>query len=145
VHVIFIIQVYVLYPFLFTGYSKYGYTPPYLSILSFTSGRVAYIKPYLISQGMNINYMVFGHLPAVCLGIVLAVQKSIKIPFEYTLLALLLFIWGNFNQYMWMVADVLFTILFPAVTIIVFKIPAQCIFIAGLLFLRQYLVPIGYG
>lgn len=127
----FIIQVYVLYPFLLKGYQKCGYKLlVFVSLTSFLGEWL--INPYLISQGLNINHMVFGHLPVVCLGMVLAVQKSIKIPIEYTLLALLLFILGNFNQTIWLVADLSFTILFLAVSIIVFKAPFQHTLITGL-------------
>lgn len=127
----FIIQVYVLYPFLLKGYQKFGYK--LLVFVSLTSLLGEWlINPYLLSQGMNINYMVFGHLPVICLGILLAVQKAIKISIKYTLLALLLFILGNFNQYVWIVADMSFVILFLALSIIVFKTPLQNTLITGL-------------
>ena len=127
----FIIQVYVLYPFLLKGYQKYGYKLLVLVSLASLLGEWL-INPYLFSQGMNINYMVFGHLPVICLGIVLAAQTSIKIPIEYTVLALLLFMLGNFNQTIWMVADISFTILILAVSIVAFKAPLQHPFIRGL-------------
>ena len=127
----FIIQVYVLYPFLFKGYQKYGYMLLVFVSLASLLGKWL-INPYLISHGTNINHMVFGHLPVVCLGIVLAVQKSIKMPIEYTFLALLLFILGNFNQYIWLVADISFTILILVISIIAFKTPLQYNAITGL-------------
>jgi len=127
----FIIQLYVLYPFLLKGYQKYGYKLLVFVSLSALLGECL-INPYLNSHGMNINYMVFGHLPVICLGILLAAQKSIKIPIEYTVLALILFILGNFNQYIWIVADISFTILFLAISIIAFKTPLQHPLITGL-------------
>jgi peptidoglycan/LPS O-acetylase OafA/YrhL len=126
----FIIQVYLLYPILLKGYRKYGYTLLVLVSLASLLGEWL-INPYLILHGTNINHMVFGHLPVVCLGIVLAVQKAIKISTEYTLLALSLFVLGNFNQYIWMVADISFTILFLAISIIAFKTPVQHTFMTG--------------
>jgi len=126
----FIMQVYVLYPFLLKGYQKHGYKLLVFVSLASLLGEWL-INPYLISQGTNINHMVFGHLPVVCLGIVLADQKSIKIPIEYTLLALLLFILGNFNPYVWIVADISFTVLFLALSIIAFKTQVRHTFITG--------------
>ena len=120
----FIIQVYVIYPFLLKGYKKYGYKLLVFISLASLLGEWL-INPYLISQGININHMVLGHLPLICLGIVLAVQKSIKIPIEYTLLALLLFILGNINPYIWMIADISFTTLILAISIIAFKTSLQ--------------------
>ena len=116
----FIIQVYLLYPFLLKGYQKYGNKLLVFVSLASLLGELL-INPYLNSHGTNINYMVFGHLPVICLGIALASQKSIKIPIEYAVLALLLFILGNFNQYIWIVDNISFTVLILAVSIIVFK------------------------
>jgi peptidoglycan/LPS O-acetylase OafA/YrhL len=127
----FIIQVYALYPLLLKGYQKYGYKLlVFVSLFSILGEWL--INPYLNSHGTNINHMVFGHLPVVCLGIVLAVQKSIKIPIEYAFLALLLFILGNFNQTIWIIADVSFTILILAVSIIAFNIPLKSTVLTGL-------------
>lgn len=127
----FIIQVYVLYPFLLKGYQKYGYK---LLVFASLSSLLAewLINPYLIPHGTNINHTVFGHLPVICLGIILAVQKSIKIPVEYTFLALSLFVLGSFNQYIWMVADIAFTVLILAIAIIALKTPLQHTAITGL-------------
>jgi peptidoglycan/LPS O-acetylase OafA/YrhL len=120
----FIIQVYFIYPFLLKGYQKYGYRV--LVFISISSLLVeCLLNPYLSSHAINLNHMVFGHLPVICLGIFFAAQKSIRISVECIVLALLLFILGNFNQYIWVVADFSFTVLFVAISIFTFKVPLK--------------------
>lgn len=127
----FIIQVYALYPILLKCYQKYGWK--FLVFVSLASLLCEWlINPYLISHGTNINHTVFGHLPLISLGIAFAVQQSIKIPIKYAFLALVLFILGSFNQYIWLLADLAFIILVLALSIILFKIPSQHPFTSGL-------------
>jgi peptidoglycan/LPS O-acetylase OafA/YrhL len=118
----FIMQAYLLYPFLLKGYQKYGHKLLVgLSLLSIM-GKL-FINPHLLALQLNINHTVFGHLSVICLGIELAAQKSIKIPRRYSLLALLAFILGNFNPYLWMVSDLSITVLFVAVSIAALQTP----------------------
>jgi peptidoglycan/LPS O-acetylase OafA/YrhL len=109
----FIMQVYLLYPFLLKGYQNYGNR--FLILVSLASIIVKWqLNSYLIACNININYSMFGHLPVICLGMALAAQATIRIPSVYIFLACLFFIAGNINPHIWLVADIAFTTVFIA-------------------------------
>ena len=116
----FIFQFYVLYPFLLKGFQKYG--GGFLLIISIISILAEFaLNPILIPEGLNLNYMVFGHLPLLCLGMYLAVQQRINIRLDIVVISLVLFVLGNFNSYVWILTDMTFAILFLTVSIYVFS------------------------
>lgn len=116
----FIFQFYVLYPFLLKGFQKYG--GGFLLIISIISIFAEFaLNPILVIEGLNLNYMVFGHLPLFCLGMYLAVQDRINIRMDVVVISLVLFVLGNFNSYLWILSDFTFTILFLAGLIFVFS------------------------
>ncbi|MCX7096732.1 MAG: acyltransferase family protein [Methylococcales bacterium] len=128
----FIMQVYVLYPWLLKAHGKFG-----VGLFVLVSGGSFLLEwlvnPYLIQQGLNINHTVFGHLSVVCLGIILALQPAIKLPIRYLMLALVVFTLANVNAIFWIAADLSFSVLFLAIAIIALKALSQKGVMTGLL------------
>ncbi len=114
----FIFQVYLCYPLLLGMFKKYGDT--FLIIISLASILAKlFLNPYLIKNGLNINFMIFGHLPVLCLGIYFASQDRIRLSYSILALSLAIFILGNFNQSIWGLGDLTFTILALGISMLV--------------------------
>lgn len=106
----FIFQFYILFPILLKLFRRYG--GRFLLLLAGTGILSDWLfNPYLIDKGLNLNYFVFGHLPVVCAGMYLASKQRVEIPASSVWLLLLLFVLGNFNEYVWTLSGVCFTIL----------------------------------
>ena len=106
----FIFQVYLFYPLILWMYKRYG--DRFLIIISLASILAELsLNPYLLRNGLNINFMIFGHLPVLCLGIYLAAQDRVRMSYDILALSLVLFILGNFNQSIWVVGDLTFTVI----------------------------------
>ena len=109
----FIFQVYLLYPWLLTTYLRYGYRClAFLAIASLLGEWL--LNRYLIANALNINFTVLGHLPVLCLGIVMARQKTIAIPSGGVVAALLLVVLGGIKEGFWLLGDVAITVLMLA-------------------------------
>jgi len=70
---------------------------------------------------MNMNFMIFGHLPVLCIGIYLAAQNRIKITYSVLTVVLSLFILGNYYLEAWLLGDLTYTILMLALSILAIK------------------------
>ncbi len=113
----FIFQVYLFYPLLLKMFKKYGTGS--LLILSLASILVEWwLNPYLIKNGLNINFMIFGHLPVLCMGIYLAAQERIRLSYSVLAFSFMLFILGNFNQTIWITTDLTFTVMMLGIAMI---------------------------
>ena len=120
----FIFQFYLLYPILLWGFQIYGRV--FLLFISLFSilAELA-INSILISEGLNLNFMVFGHLPLLCLGMYFAAQDRINIRLSLVVISLVIFVLGNFNSYIWILSDLTFTVIFLAGSIYVFNRHAE--------------------
>lgn len=116
----FIFQFYLIYPFLLRLYQKFGVTFLFATFGLFTCLEW-FFNPFLMAHQLNLNYMVFGHLPVICLGVYLGSQELIKIAFTCIVLSLVLFTLATFNQLAWLVSDLAFTVLILAFFLWVFK------------------------
>jgi peptidoglycan/LPS O-acetylase OafA/YrhL len=121
----FIFQFYLFYPLLLSLFKKYGDT--FLIIISLASILAKlFLNPYLIKSGLNINFMIFGHLPVLCIGIYFAAQDRIRLGYGILALSLVLFILGNFNPSIWVMGDLTFTVLALAISMLVInKYPSR--------------------
>lgn len=113
----FIFQVYLFYPLLLTMFKRYG--NGFLLIISLVSILTELLlNPYLLRHGLNLNHMIFGHLPVLCLGIYLAAQDRIRLSYNILALSLALFILGNFSQTIWITGDLAFTVIALGIAIL---------------------------
>ena len=72
----FIFQVYVLFPWLLKWYQKLG--AKFLVLVALLGILLEFqFNAYLITQHLNINYTIFGHLPVLGLGMFFAKQERI--------------------------------------------------------------------
>ncbi len=114
----FIFQVYLFYPLLLWMFKRYGNR--FLIIISVASILMElFLNSYMIKNGFNFNFMIFGHLPVLCIGIYFAAQDRIKLGYGVITLALVFFILGNLNQSIWVTSDLTFTLLVISISIIV--------------------------
>lgn len=128
----FIFQVYLFYPLLLETYRKYGNV--FLLVISLASILAnLFLNPYLKKYGLNINYMVFGHLPVLCMGIYLAAQEKIRLRADFFALSFVLFVLGNFNPYFWVMEGPTFVFIVLFVSIHIFNRCAGRVYIATLL------------
>ncbi|MCP4126813.1 MAG: acyltransferase [Gammaproteobacteria bacterium] len=112
----FIFQVYLFYPLLLNLFKKYGNS--FLIITAIGSIVVElYLNPHLQKSGLNLNFMIFGHLPVLCAGIYFAAQKRIRFGYGILAVSLSLFILGNYDSSAWVLGDLTFTILTLALAI----------------------------
>ena len=116
----FIFQFYLIYPILIVFFRKYH--ARFLLVISVGAVVVEIlINPLLIENGLNLNVMVFGHLPVLCLGMYLASQNQIRLRNDIFLLSLLCFVIGNINSYIWVTTDFTFTIAVLGIAVIGFN------------------------
>ena len=92
-----IFQLYLLFPLLFNAMRRWGWKAFWgISVLSY--GMV-----FLFREGLNLYHGAIvmqnapGHLPEFCLGIMLAFNQDKKLHWSWMLVALALFVWGNFT------------------------------------------------
>lgn len=106
----FIFQFYLLFPIMHLSFQLWGN-----KLLLFLSVFFIFVElslnRSLVSEGLNLNYTVLGHVPVLCMGIFLAAQKKTEIPPLVPVLALFAFVAGSFNEYAWVLQDLSFTIL----------------------------------
>jgi len=114
----FIFQVYLFFPLLLNLFKKYGAI--FLIITSIASVMAElFLNTYLQKTGMNMNYMIFGHLPVLCAGIYFAAHKQIRLGYGVLAISLTLFILGNYDSSIWVLGDLTFTILALGLSIFV--------------------------
>ena len=96
----FIVQFYLVFPVITKWHKKYGNN----SLIAIAiSGIIidASIYQSALELGVNTKQNLIGHLPEICLGVYLANQKSININSIIILLALIIFIAGNYFLIFW--------------------------------------------
>jgi peptidoglycan/LPS O-acetylase OafA/YrhL len=92
-----IFQLYLLFPLLFRCIKKWGWKA-FAAVCIFS-----YALIYVFSDGLNLYHGTVlmknapGHLPEFCLGILLACSENKKIHWSWLVLAVILFVWGNFT------------------------------------------------
>jgi peptidoglycan/LPS O-acetylase OafA/YrhL len=112
----FIFQVYLFYPLLLNLFKRFG--APFLALVSLASILLELLlNSHLRQSGMNMNFMILGHLPVLCAGIFYAAQDRIRLGHGVIAAALALFVLGNYYQPIWLLGDLTFTILFLAISI----------------------------
>jgi len=116
----FIFQVYLFYPLLIKLFNRFGNS--FLILTAIASILAEWLlNPYLHKSGLNINFMIFGHLPVLCAGVYFAAQDRIRLGYGVIAASLVLFILGNYNPAIWVLGDLTFTILTLAVSILVVR------------------------
>lgn len=116
----FIFQFYLFYPLFLKLFQKFRVKFLILTGIAFICLE-RLINPFLIANDMNINYMIFGHVPVVCLGVYIGARESIKIPAIYVVLSFALFAMAMVNSYAWLISDLTFTLLILMVFIAAFN------------------------
>jgi peptidoglycan/LPS O-acetylase OafA/YrhL len=116
----FIFQFYLFYPLFLKLFQKFRVKFLILTGIAFICLE-RLINPFLIANDMNINYMIFGHVPVVCLGVYIGARESIKIPAIYVVLSFALFAMAIVNSYAWLISDLTFTVLILIVFIAAFN------------------------
>ncbi len=102
-----IIQIYAVFPLLLQAHKRYG-TPLLLTVAAASIAAELVFGATLRSHDLNINHTVFGHLPAICMGIYWGCTPRFRISAPMFLVCLLLFFAANFQSILWLVADVAF-------------------------------------
>lgn len=91
-----IFQLYLLFPLLFHGMKKWGWRAFWV-IVTVSYGLIFLFREYIhLYQGEVLMQNAPGHLPEFCFGIMVAFSKDKKIHWLWLILALILFVWGNF-------------------------------------------------
>lgn len=92
-----IFQLYLLYPLLFRCMKKWKWQT-FLVVCAISYGLIFLFREYLnLHHGTILMQNAPGHLPEFCLGMVLAFSKDKKIHWLWLVLAIALFVWGNFT------------------------------------------------
>ncbi|MBR4146363.1 MAG: acyltransferase [Bacteroidales bacterium] len=91
-----IFQLYLLFPLLFRCIKKWRWKA-FLVVLAVSYGLIFLFREYLnLHHGTILMQNAPGHLPEFCFGMMLAFNKDERIHWLWLLLALVLFVWGNF-------------------------------------------------
>jgi MFS family permease len=109
-----------VFPFLLFVTKKYSEKGMLFMALGFLIISLLF-NPLLVRHDLSLYFTFIGQLPVFCLGIYFAARPVIKISNGIILAALLLFVIGNVNEYVWHFSFAAFTILILAVFI--FLIP----------------------
>jgi peptidoglycan/LPS O-acetylase OafA/YrhL len=115
-----IVQLYFMFPFLLFISRKYGENVMLFMALGFVIISLLF-NPFFVQHDLSLYFTFIGQLPVFCLGIYFAARPTIKISNGIILVALLLFLTGNVNEYLWHFSFAAFTILMLATFI--FLIP----------------------
>ncbi len=107
----FIFQFYFVFPLLYRLLIRFGEKS--LIIVGLSGIVLSYFlyKP-LINQNINIYHLLIGHIPELCLGMIVAYKKEIKLPVWIIILFSVLFVFGNVNYYLWPLTNLSASILF---------------------------------
>ncbi len=91
-----IFQLYLVFPLLFRCLKKWGWKAFWV-VCAVSYGLIFLFREYLnLHQGVLIMQNAPGHLPEFCFGMMLAFHKDRRIHWLWIVLALVLFVWGNF-------------------------------------------------
>lgn len=120
-----IVQFYLVFPFLYKLFNKYGHFP--FIILSLVIWLVEYrFNASLIDAGWYLNTLVIGHLPVIYLGMA---ATKMKIGYSnntwIALVALLVFYVGNKYALWWFFANISVTVLILHVYLLVKQLPVE--------------------
>lgn len=91
-----VFQLYLLFPLLFRCMHRWGWKAFWVILL------VSYLLIFLFREWIHLNHGEVlmqnapGHLPEFCFGIMMAFSKDKRLHLGWLVLALVLFIWGNF-------------------------------------------------
>ena len=92
-----IFQLYLLFPLIFRCMKKWKWQT-FLVVCAISYGLIFLFREYLnLHHGTILMQNAPGHLPEFCLGMVLAFSKDKKIHWLWLVLAIALFVWGNFT------------------------------------------------
>ena len=145
--IVFIFQVYVLFPWLLKSYQKLG--AKFLVFVSLLGILLEFqFNTHLITQQLNINYTIFGHLPVLCLGMFFAKQERIdslalSVGISLSLCVLLL---ANFEKAAWVLSNAALVIIFLSISTKLFKLLSSwhliesCLLFYGKLSFHLFLV-----
>lgn len=91
-----IFQLYLLFPLLYHCMKKWGWKAFWI-VMAISYGLIFLFCEYIhLYQGELLMQNAPGHLPEFCFGMMLAFSKDKNLHWGWLLLALLLFVWGNF-------------------------------------------------
>lgn len=91
-----IFQLYLLFPLLYQGMKRWGWKAFWV-VLAVSYGLIFLFREYIhLYQGELLMQNAPGHLPEFCFGMMLAFSKDKNIHWGWLLMALVLFVWGNF-------------------------------------------------
>ena len=91
-----IFQLYLLFPLLYHSMRKWGWKAFWV-VMALAYGMIFLFREYVhLYHGELLMQNAPGHLPEFCFGMMLAFSKDQKIHWGWLLLALVLFVWGNF-------------------------------------------------
>lgn len=113
-----IVQFYIVFPFLLFITKKCGEKSMLFMALGFVIISLLF-NSLLIRNDLSLYFTFVGQLPVFCLGIYFAARPVIKISNGIILVALILFVTGNVNEYVWHFSFAAFTILMLAVFIFI--------------------------
>ena len=145
--IVFIFQVYVLFPWLLKYYLKWG--AKFLVGVSLMAILLQLqFNTSLITQHLNINYTVFGHLPMLCLGMFFAKQAHIdsKVLSVVISLSFCVLLLANVESEAWLFSNVALVMIVLAISPMIFKVLSSwpliesCLLFYGKLSFHLFLV-----
>ena len=119
-----IVQLYAVFPILLKLAKKYG--PNSMLVVAFLFTGITMTLDLLVKiPGLSIYYTFLGQIPIFSLGIYFAARSEIKISVVILLVALVVFSFGNINQYVWYFSFMAVTILLLAIIILLIPLIAR--------------------
>ena len=119
-----IVQLYAVFPILLKLAKKYG--PNSMLLVAFLFTGITMTLDLLVKiPGLSIYYTLIGQIPIFALGIYFAARPEIKISIVILLLALVVFAFGNINQYVWYFSFMAVTILLLSIIILLIPLIAR--------------------
>ena len=103
-----IVQLYLLFPVLAYIQKKKINSLWYIVLFSLVITSV--FNAFFVSKNLSLYYNFFGNLPVFCLGMILA-SKKVYFNKLIWFIALLIFVVGQFNIYVWCLSQISFTII----------------------------------
>lgn len=115
-----IVQLYAFFPLLLWLLRKTG--PNVLLAIAFVFIVISmFLDLFVKIPGTSVYYTFIGQMPIFSLGLYFAVQRQIKISISTLILSLVVFAFGNVNQYVWYFSFVAIT--FILLTVVILLIP----------------------
>ena len=127
-----IVQLYALFPLLLLVLRKTG--PNALLVIAFLFiGISMTLDLFASTAGLSVYFTFIGQLPVFSLGLYFAAKPQIKISASILILAIVVFSFGNVNQYAWYLSFVAITIILLAGAILIIPIVRKFKFINSFL------------